>query len=120
MENKELNLNVTNPSNVKIKGVKTKKVKKEKSLSLDEIGKLPTYEQRLKALNSKPSLFIAFGLCYRYVKYFKAAFFLAVGSAILSTVFNILVILGVSELTKMVNQYLGTSTNINELTKLLE
>lgn len=65
-----------------------------------------TYEEKLEIHNKKPNLRIAFTLCYKYVKYFKTSFWVAFISSVLSTFFSILVILGVSEITKLLDIYM--------------
>lgn len=72
-----------------------------------------TYEERLKIHRKKPSLFVAFSLCYKYVKYFRLSFWFALISSMLSTLFSILVILGVSEITKVLGYFFE---NQNEIT----
>ncbi len=85
-----------------------------KKMKIKDIYYLPTYEQRLKEHNRKSSFLITLNLCYRYVKYFKFSFWFALFASTLSTVFNILVILGVSEITKKLNEYLDPA--IKEVT----
>lgn len=71
-----------------------------------------SYEEKLEIHRKKPSLFIAFSLCYKYVKYFRLSFWFALIASTLSTLFSILVILGVSEITKVLGYFFDKKDNI--------
>lgn len=85
-----------------------------KKMNMNQIYNLPTYQERLEAHNKKSSFVIALSLCYRYVKYFKFSFWFSLLASTLGTLFNIFAILGVSQLTEKLSQYLDP--NIPEVT----
>ena len=55
--------------------------------------------QKKKINDSKSSLSIAFYICFNHVRYFKLSFFAAIIASTLSTLFNILIIIGVNCIT---------------------
>lgn len=75
---------------------------KTKEITINDI---QTYEQRLAKNNKRTTLSIAFSICFKHVKYFRTSLIIALTSAMIASVFSILVVLGINYLTNALDSY---------------